>query len=296
VAEWIIERVVDLCRYARRPRRAAKHPARHIDVFAGREHVDDLVVLHVGDGGGEAGVAIPTALDEGGLVEPDGRGLVQPLAIGLKQRRAIGGHRVVQGVPVTGQLGGHFKDGPAPADLDRGPLGRPGGEQTVLGHDPVVLEGPGLLRARRIDTAHPVLLPGQRHWRAKDRKVHVVHHRTVFDLGSSSAGRTSDLAEHLLDHQLDVGPAALVVQDLDILEAHQGPEDFTRVADNEGASCFLAHTSSMEHLRRAQGESGAPAPRWNPKTPKAHEIVGFRLDSENPLVAGAGFEPATFGL
>ena len=29
---------------------------------------------------------------------------------------------------------------------------------------------------------------------------------------------------------------------------------------------------------------------------KAHDIVGFRLDSENPLVAGAGFEPATFGL
>jgi hypothetical protein len=29
---------------------------------------------------------------------------------------------------------------------------------------------------------------------------------------------------------------------------------------------------------------------------KDHGIVGSRLDSENPLMAGGGFEPPTFGL
>jgi len=29
---------------------------------------------------------------------------------------------------------------------------------------------------------------------------------------------------------------------------------------------------------------------------KAHEIVGFRVDSENPLVAGGGFDLPPFGL
>jgi hypothetical protein len=69
----------------------------------------------------------------------------------------------------------------------------------------------------------------------------------------------------LLDHQLDVGASTFIGQDLDVFETHQGPDDFTRVAKNEGASCFLAHTSSMEHLRRARGDSGQPAPRQNPK-------------------------------
>ena len=79
-------------------------PARHIGVFAGREDVDDLVVLHVGHRGGVVGVAPRRELDEGGLVEADGRGLVQALAIGRQQRLAIGGHGVVDRVPVTGQF------------------------------------------------------------------------------------------------------------------------------------------------------------------------------------------------
>ncbi len=46
--------------------------------------------------------------DEGGLVEADGAGLVQAFAIGLKEGLAIGDHGVVDRVPVTGQLVGHF--------------------------------------------------------------------------------------------------------------------------------------------------------------------------------------------
>ena len=46
--------------------------------------------------------------DEGGLVEPDGARLVQPFAVGLEQGPAVGGHGVVDRVPVTGEFGGHF--------------------------------------------------------------------------------------------------------------------------------------------------------------------------------------------
>ena len=39
--------------------------------------------------------------------------------------------------------------------------------------------------------------------------------------------------------QLDVGPAAFVVQDPDVLQAHQGLEDLARVGEDEGASGFV---------------------------------------------------------
>ena len=122
-------------------------------------------------------------LHEGGLVEPDGRRLVQPFAVGVEQGFAIGGHRVIDGVPVTGQLGRHLRDRPSAADLDRRPLGRPGREQAVLGCDAVVLEHPGLLRTGRLHAAHAVLLPGQRHRCPVDGEVDVVDHRAFFDLG-----------------------------------------------------------------------------------------------------------------
>jgi len=83
-------------------------PARHVGVFAGREDLDDLVVLHVGHRGGVVGVVPRGELDEGGLVEADGRGLVQALAIRREQGLAIGAHGVVDGVPVTRELGRHF--------------------------------------------------------------------------------------------------------------------------------------------------------------------------------------------
>ena len=40
--------------------------------------------------------------------------------------------------------------GPCPADLDRGPLGRPRGQQAVLRRDPMVFEHPSSLRTRRV--------------------------------------------------------------------------------------------------------------------------------------------------
>ena len=63
------------------------------------------------------------------------------------------------------------------------------------------------------------------------------------------ADRTADVIGHQLDHQLDIGAHPLVVHDADVPQADQGLEDLTRLANNEGASCFLGHTSSLKHLR-----------------------------------------------
>jgi hypothetical protein len=66
-----------------------------------------------------------------------------------------------------------------------------------------------------------------------------------------AAGRAGEHPYDLLDHQVDVGAAALVLKDQDVLQADQSLEDLSRVADNEGASRFLAHTSSLKRLRAA---------------------------------------------
>ena len=81
-----------------------------------------------------------------------------------------------------------------------------------------------------------------------------MHHRTFFDLGPPMAGRAKDFARYLFDHQLDVGTTALVAHDAHIFETHQGVEDLSRVDKDEGASCFLAHTSSLKRLRLILGD------------------------------------------
>ena len=81
-----------------------------------------------------------------------------------------------------------------------------------------------------------------------------MHHRTFFDLGPPMARRATDIARYLLDHQFDVGTAALVAHDPDVFETHQGLEDLSRVDKDEGASCFLAHTSSLKRLRLILGD------------------------------------------
>jgi len=83
-----------------------------------------------------------------------------------------------------------------------------------------------------------------------------VHHRAFFDLGPCPAHRTAHVAWGLFDQQLDVGPMALVGQDLDVFQTHQGLEDLSRVVEDEGASCFLAHTSSLKRLRLFLGDLG----------------------------------------
>ena len=81
-------------------------------------------------------------------------------------------------------------------------------------------------------------------------------HRAFFDLGHSMTGRTVHDTRGLLDHQRDVGSSAFIANDADILQAHKRLEDLTRVDKDEGASCFLAHTTSLKRLRLILGDFG----------------------------------------
>src|SRR3984957_892518 len=139
--------------------------------------------------------------------------------------------------------------------------------------------------------AHAVLLPGQRHRCPEDGKVHVVHHRTLFDLGRSMAPRATDLARYLLDHQLDVGTPAHIGHNAHVFETHQGGEDLSRVDKDEGTSCFLAHTSSLKCLRPILGDLERAAPRQNPKSRPSSTFR--RFNGSFWLAVPTGFEPVS---
>ncbi len=94
----------------------------------------------------------------------------------------------------------------------------------------------------------------------EDRQVDVGDAGTLLHPGEGPAGVAADLAEDLLDDQRDVGTAALVGEDEDVLQASQGLDDLTRVGDDEGASGLLDHTSSLRHLRPSRGGPGGSHP------------------------------------
>jgi hypothetical protein len=195
-----------------------------------------LVVLHVTDRRRVVLVGVGAHLHEGGLVEADGRGLVESFAIGLEQGGTLGGDGVVHGVPVTGELVGDLFDRPAGADLEGRPLGGASREQAVLRRDSVVLQHPDLSVTGLVHALHAVLLPGEAHRGRVDAQVDVAHDRAFFHLGHLVTRRATNLPGDLFDHQFDFVSASLVIQDPDVLQAHQGFEDLDRVADDKGAS------------------------------------------------------------
>ena len=65
-----------------------------------------------------------------------------------------------------------------------------------------------------------------------------MHDRAFFDLGRLLRRSGKDLARHLLDHQLDAGPMALVAQDPTSLRPTRASRISARVNNDEGASCF----------------------------------------------------------
>ena len=236
------------------------------------------MVLDVTDGRRVLGMAVTACPHEARLVEADRDRLVQALSVRVEQGGAIGGDRVVDGVPVTGELSGDLFHRPTRTHLDRRPLRRPGREQAVLGGDAVVGEHPALSRAARVHTAHPVLSPAEAHRLAIDRQVDVGDKRSLLDQCRAATARTSLVGDHLLDDELNVRTSTFVVKDADVLQAHQGLEDLTRVGKDEGASVLLAHTSSLKRLRHFlvdRGREGSP----------------LRSDEPNLLEAASGIEP-----
>jgi hypothetical protein len=110
-----------------------------------------------------------------------------------------------------------------------------------------------------------------------------VHHRALFHLGAPITRRTVDDPWDLLDHQLDVRPSSFVMENRNVLQANQGLEDLGRVGDNEGASCFLDHTSSLKHLRLILGDlerRGSPLKSEEPKKPRETAIPHTRPNAK----------------
>ena len=62
----------------------------------------------------------------------------------------------------------------------------------------------------------------------------------------AGAGGAAQFPHHLFDDKLDVAGVALVPQDAHVFQADERSQDLTRVGDDEGALCFLAHTSNFE--------------------------------------------------
>jgi len=92
-------------------------PGGHCDGVARRQVADNRVMLDVGH---RRGVVGPPSrqVHQGGLVGVDAARLVPASAICRQEGLAIGGHVVVDGVPVTGELGRHLLDG-APVEFWR---------------------------------------------------------------------------------------------------------------------------------------------------------------------------------
>jgi hypothetical protein len=106
-----------------------------------------------------------------------------------------------------------------------------------------------------------------------------VHHRAFFDLGRAGAGRTAEGTPDLLDHQLHVGSGALVVQDPNVFETHQGLDDLARVSDDVGASALLPHNTKREAPSSRLGGSQLPgSPRQNPKSRNTGTLCSKALD------------------
>ena len=81
-----------------------------------------------------------------------------------------------------------------------------------------------------------MLLPRKSHWCAIDRKVDVANNGTFFHLCSTSTARTANVIHNEFDHQLDVLPAALVVQNPDVFQAYQSFQNLSSVSNDKGAS------------------------------------------------------------
>ena len=118
-------------------------PAHGLGAAPTRDDVEELAGPDIDDLGGEVLAVKGTDPDEEHLVEPERGDLADAVVVSDEQGLAIGDDGVVDGVPVTSELGGHLVDAPgAAADLVGGPPGGAVGHHLAGRGDPVVLLGP----------------------------------------------------------------------------------------------------------------------------------------------------------
>ena len=100
------------------PKFVPEHGAKALDETQGGQDLDDLVVGDVGDGGRIRAAPAAAEFYERGLVQADSCRGVQAAPVSGKQCPAVGLDRVIDGVPLAGELIGDIGDRAASADLN----------------------------------------------------------------------------------------------------------------------------------------------------------------------------------
>jgi hypothetical protein len=161
--------------------------------------------------------APPARAGEEGLVETEGGDRPDPGGI-VDQRRAVGDHRVHDGVPVTAELAGDLGDGaPLPADLGGGPPAGPICHPGAGRGDPPVRLGPRAARAHRFGTAPAALAPHQGRRPPERRQIDELDRWPVLDPRPGPAARTAgDLDSGLDMHSQRLAGLVLDADDGDV--------------------------------------------------------------------------------
>ena len=213
-------------------------------------------MLDVGHGGGVVGSVPPPTRTKEVSSRPMAQVLFKRLRSAARRALAVGGHGVVDRVPVTGQFGCHLFDRASVADLALSPTWPPGSSAGTSWP-----QCGGRLSFRFFFEQRSFTQRIRCFFHASasapvDGQIHVMDHRTVPDRGSTPARCSTPDPYHLFDHQLDVATAPFVVQDPHVFQTHQRLSISLWWRKDEGAFWFLGHTSSLKHLRRARGDPG----------------------------------------
>ena len=186
---------------------------------------------------------------EQGLVQTQSGDGADAVGIVVDQRRAVGQHRVVDGMPVTAQLDGDLVDRASPPpDL----LGHPGpgpvGHDQMGGGDVQRLLGLGADRARRARTAPPALAP------------HQTSRRPIAGRSTSStSGRSLTVTEPAPAGHRTVGPS---------LDVH--PQTVRRPRRRRSRPVTAGRPANSSHMRVGSTSTGA-LPNSTTSTPPSSQ-------------------------
>jgi hypothetical protein len=222
-------------------------PGRGRRTLSIRNDVEQLAPLYVDNRGHELLVAARSGLHHEVLVETERPHVAEALGI-LDESGSVGENGVIDGVPVTAEVLGHFKHGASVlADLERRPASGAVGHLQSRGGDAGLDLCPGALRAVELDAAEPSFVPDKHDHPPRQCQIHERDAAAVLHDRHDPARR----ATHDLAHEFDVnlGNFGLVVDaehanalEIDKEQVHEG-----RVRNHEGlAICRLRETTDLQ--------------------------------------------------
>jgi hypothetical protein len=245
-------------------------PRRRPGSCAPRDDVEQLRrASDVHDGGAPVLAAPPAGAGEERLIEAQRAHWADASRV-VDQRRAVGGHGVHDGVPVTAELTGDLRHRAAlAADLDGDPPPGPVGHRRACRGDLGVGLGPRPDTAPSLGAAPAALAPHQHRWTAERRQVDQRDGRAVLHPRSSPA---SGAADHL-GSGLNVHPQRPAGLVLDTEDGHVGQADeqgaharSVGLHRGSGASVGVGTTDSSGTCATPGGPlTYAATPRSNPK-------------------------------